>query len=316
MKNFTTVVVTFFMEMMDNLASSNRHTWGEVVEQFTTHSRALSHKTLLPLFSPWEYKGSSDPTVDNGLDKDGRPYKISSKDHVRRVSENLLELYMLVLDYDGNRSLEQIREQFKPWEHVVYTTLNHLIDGKVRVRVVILLETPMPVAVFNELQPQMKHWATDLGADPSTMDPNRIFILPAVRDEDRHNAQSWHNEGKAFDWHIFEDMPAPPKHQKSHPLSPTKIGQGQIKLRPDDVLNTASGPMMVRDINRKISNVMCPFHGDVIPKEFVAVTKAGTPYLVCKKCGTIYMERAKSDGIMEGIAKIAERKRLREGMKP
>ncbi|MBV7539073.1 hypothetical protein KW842_25215 [Duganella sp. sic0402] len=310
------IAITFFDYMADNFAASTRKTWGEVVSQFTVHSSALSHKTLLPLFSPWRYKEVSDPTVDNGLDKDGNSYKITSAYHVRRVSTNLVDLYMIVLDYDGNRSLEQIRELFKPWEHIVYTTLNHLVNGKVRARVVLLLATPMPFAVFNELQTQMQQWATDLGADSSTMDVNRIFILPAVRDEDRHNAQSWHNEGKPFDWHIFEAMPVPPKPQKSNPLSPTKMGQGQIKLRPDDVLSTASGPVMVRDINRKISNVLCPFHGDVVPKEFVAVTKAGTPYLVCKKCGTIYMERAKSDGIMEGIAKIAERKRLREGMKP
>lgn len=310
------VSITFFNCMTDNFAASTRMTWGDIVSQFTVHTRALSHKTLLPLFSPWRYKESSDPTVDNGIEKDGKPYKISSADHVRRVSENLVELYMIVLDYDGDRSLEQIHELFKPWEHIVYTTLNHLVYGDVRVRIVLLLATAMPVAVFDELQPRMKQWAKDLGADPSSMDPNHIFILPTVRDEDRHNALSWHNEGKLFDWHIFEDMPVPPKPKKSNSLSANKMEQGQIKLRPDDVLSTASGPVMVRDINRKISNVLCPFHGDVIPKEFVAVNKAGTPYLVCKKCGTIYMERAKSDGIMEGIAKIAERKRLREGMKP
>jgi hypothetical protein len=220
---------------------------------------------------------------------------------------------MMVLDFDGNRSVEQVRENFSPWEHVFYTTLNHREDGKDKGRVVMPMRTVMTVDVFDNLQDVIQLWATGLGADSSTADIGRMFILPVARYSELHLAQSWHHEGELFDWSMFSDMPSPATATKSTSAKPLVANSHAFKLMPDDVLETARGNVVVKNIVGKISNVRCPFHSDPTPSEFVNVTPRGTPFLICKKCGNVYMERKKSDGIADGIAQILAKKKLREG---
>jgi hypothetical protein len=307
--------ITFFHAMADNQAKSTSQLWPEVAAMLSApHASALSHKSNLPLFSPWVYKPATDPTVVNGDDGKGKPLKFFSSTHVRRISENLVEMTILVLDYDGGRPLNQLREIFNKWEHVAYTTLNHREEGKDKARIVLPLAASMPVADFKHLAEVIKAWATDLGADPSTADIGRMFIMPAVRKEDRHLAQSWHHEGEFLDWRMFSEMPTPVAPPTTLPAAKPLNSHGQLrKLLPDVVIETPNGHIVVRDITHKISNVRCPFHDDPEPSEFVNITGRGTPFLVCKKCGTVYMERAKSDGIADGIADILARKKLREG---
>jgi hypothetical protein len=301
--------------MADNQAKSSYQLWRDAAAMLSApHASALSHKSNLPLFSPWVYKAATDPTVVNGDDGKGKPLKFFSDTYVRRLSANLTEMTMMVMDYDGDRAIDQIRELFKQWEHVLSTTLNHRIEGKDKARVILPLATPMPVAKFNELQEVIKAWATNLGADPSTADIGRMFILPAVREQDRHLAQSWHHEGEFLDWRMFSEMPKPVAPPTTLPAAKPLNSHGQLrKLLPDAVIETASGHIVVRDITHKISNVRCPFHDDPEPSEFVNITGRGTPFLVCKKCGTVYMQRAPGDGIADGIADILARKKLREG---
>lgn len=306
--------ITLFHCMADNMAKTNYMMWHEIAAMLSApHAGALSHKSLLPLFSPWIYKDVKDPAVVNGDDRYGNPLQHFSDTHVRRHSPNLVAMTMLVLDFDRGRSISQIRELFSEWEHVFYTTLNHREGGEDKARVVLPLATPMPVADFVLHHNAMQAWVTGHGADSSTADIGRMFILPTVREENRHFAQSWHHEGALLDWHMFENMPKPvvaPVRAATKPLN----GDGELrKLLPDDVLETANGCITVRDITRKISNVRCPSHVDAAPSEFVNITKRGTPFLVCKKCGTFYMERAQSDGIADGIAQIIAKKKRREG---
>jgi hypothetical protein len=306
--------LTFFHAMADNQAKSSYQLWRDAAAMLSApHASALSHKSNLPLFSPWVYKDASDPSVVNGNDSEGKPLKFFSRTHVRRISENLVRMTMLVLDYDGGRPLNQLRGIFNQWEHVGYTTLNHREEDKDKARIVLPLSTSMSVADFEQLAEVIKAWATDLGADPSTADIGRMFILPAVREEQRHLAQSWHHAGPFLDWRMFSDMPKPVATPTTAVTKP-RNSPGQLrKLLPVDVLETANGQIAVGDITHKISNVRCPFHTDPEPSEFVNITARGTPFLVCKKCGTVYMERAKGDGIVDGIAKILAKKKQREG---
>jgi hypothetical protein len=314
MNNSLQIGITLFHSMADNMAKSITRTWGEIAAMLSApHASALSHKSNLPLFSPWVYKDVSDPTVTNGNDSEGKPLRFFSDTHVRRLSANLVGMTMLVLDYDGGRPIDQIRELFNKWEHVFYTTLGHQTEGIDKARVVLPLATSMPVADFVQLKEVIKAWATDFGADPSTADIGRMFILPAVSEENRHLALSWHREGSWLDWHMFREMPRPVI--ASSPVAAYPLGSHGLsrKLLPGDVLETVNCQIVVRDITRKINNVRCPFHADSTPSEFVNITKRGTPFLVCKKCGTVYMQRAQSDGIADGIAQIIMKKKQREG---
>jgi hypothetical protein len=305
--------ITFFHQMADNLAKTTYMSWGEIAAMLSApHASALSQKSNLPLFSPWVYKEATDPTVVAGTDNNGKLYKLSSNTHVRRIRQNLVEMTMIVLDYDGDRPLDQLRKLFDKWEHVGYTTFNHGVEGKDKVRIVLLLATSIQVQEFEQLNEVIKAWAVGLGADSSTADIGRMFILPAVREEHRSFAHSWHNEGALLDWRMFNNMHKPENAPTSVTDTPPR-SHGQLrKLLPGDLIGTANGHVVVRDITHKISNVRCPFHDDPAPSEFVNVTKHGTPFLVCKKCGTVYMERARSDGIVDGIAQILAKKKQRE----
>ncbi|GAB3543431.1 hypothetical protein GCM10027343_16820 [Noviherbaspirillum agri] len=309
------VCITPFNEMADNAAKSVNITWGEFAHSLTAgHSIVSEDKTLLPLFNAWRYKDASDPSVDNGIHKNGIAVKIFSSTHVRRHAPNLVEMSMLVLDYDGMLPITEVNQRFGNYEYVCYTSINHLVEGLDKFRVVLPFSHPMPVADFKRLQLEMKQWAIDQQADESTCDIGRMFILPAIRVEHRSNAQALRNHGVLFDWRLFESMPKPDLRHISMRCREGGFQVRREKLAPEDVIETAGGIIAVREIDRKISYVRCPFHPDRRPSEFVDVTRAGTPYLVCKKCGTFYMERIQSDPIVDGIAKI-KLKRQAEGRK-
>lgn len=314
MHNNLPIHLTFFDSFHDNAAKSVLMSWGEIASMLSApHATALSHKSMLPLFSPWRYKDVSDSTVSNGLTKESKPLHHFSDTHVRRIEANLLEMSMMVLDFDGGLTIEEAKQAFHGVESVGYTTYSHQTKGKDMFRLVMPYEKPMPVEQALLHKDEISEWAFAHGADKSTADIGRMFILPAVQEEHRHLAQSWYQAGELLDWDMFDSMLKP-----TSPRSFAKTGslisqRTERRLMPDDVLETASGPVVVRDINRKISNVRCPFHHDAKPTEFVAVTNRCTPYLVCKKCGTVYMERKKDDGIAAGIARINAKKARRDG---
>lgn len=302
-----------FEQAYDNLVQPMEATWSSFSESLTSgHAVSDEPKLSLPCFSAWRYKDVSDPTIDHGTDSDGNALEQFSITHTRRIQGNLVEMTMLVLDFDGELPISEVQSKFGDLEYLCYTSLNHRIEEEDKFRVVFPLASPMPVADFRRLSAAIEHWlAKDraVRVDESTLDIGRVFILPATRDDRRPLAQAWRNEGEPLDWRSFESIPIATQQKAS--ASVRKNAIARLKLKPDDVLDTATGSITVRDIDRKIPYVRCPFHVDAKPSEFVAVSKGGTPYLVCKKCGTIYMDRARNDDIIDGLAKIAERKRLR-----
>lgn len=302
----------------DNLVQPVATTWGRFAQSLIAgHTITEEHKLSLPCFSAWRYKDITDPTIDHGTDDYGRPLKQFSITHTRRIQGNLVEMFGLVLDFDGKLPVSEVQSKFGEFEYVCYTSLNHQVEDENnqrfdKERVVLPFSDPMPVADFRRLAPAVEYWLEKVcavHADNSTLNIGQVFILPAVRAEHRSLAQAWRNEGKLLDWRIFESMPVPAMQTNS--VGARRNAVSGFKLKPDDVLETANGCITVRDIDRKISRVRCPFHPDPKPSEFVAVLTDGTPFLRCKRCGTIYMERARNDAIIDGLAKIAERKRLR-----
>lgn len=309
---------TLFNEAADNAAKSISTTWGEFADSLIEpHPIVTEDAALLPLFNAWRYKDVSDPTVDNGVHKDGKPVQRFSPTHVRRHAPNLTEMSMLVLDSDGALPIVKIDTQLGGYEYACYTSLNHLVNGVDKFRAVLPFSYPMSVADYRRLKPAIEIWMEQLVADHrpelidrSTFHIGQIFRLPAVREENQKNARSWRNEGALFDWKLFESISIPAQMPSAGKSKTNGTTPSEFVLKPDDVLETASGFIQVRDIDRKISDVLCPFHPDRRPREFVAVSKGGLPYLVCHRCGTIYMERTKTDPILDGLAKIRERKRI------
>ena len=315
------VAFSTFCNLTDNVVKLCNSLWIDLILILTVHLTALEDKAFLPVFNGWRYKEKGDPTENLGTHKDGKPVRYFSPMGVRRIQENLIEMTMLILDFDGKMLLSEVQAVFGEYEYICYTSLNHQVPNEEKqepavdkFRVVLPFFSPMSVAKFNELKAAMQYWI-DGGspqlADPKSFSINQVFLLPAVREEYAANAVAWRNEGKLLDWTMFEDI------KKSMPAK-TAIQYGasgskpsKKVLEPDDVLATKNGCVMVRDINQKISHVRCPFHADRNPSEFAGITSNGMPFLQCKNCGRIYMERTKSDSIIDSIAKLKEKNRLR-----
>lgn len=308
-----------FCKLTDNVVKPHTTSWGELVRLFTTHIIATDEKACLPAINGWQFIAKGDPAEVMGLRPDGEPYKNFSPTGVRRIQENLAAMSMFIFDFDGKIQLSEVQSIFGQYEYACYTSLNHQVANIAKqepavdkMRVIVPMANPMPVEKFQELRTAMHYWIDSDGpriTDPATFHIGQIFLLPAVREEDRSKAVAWRNEGELLDWRMFEAI------KKSMPVK-AAIQYGafgrkpsEFVLKPDDVLDTANGSIAVRNIDRKISYVLCPFHGDRKPSEFAGITTNGTPFLQCKKCGRIYMDRAGEDPIIAGLAKVAEKKR-------
>ncbi|CAJ4550448.1 Signal recognition particle GTPase [Burkholderia pseudomallei] len=309
---------TNFNSVYDNVVKPAVAPWEELAARLASgHPVVVGEKLTFPSFSAWRYKSIDDPTVDHGTDNDGEPLDVFSETHVRRLKSNALEMSMLIIDFDGRLSIEDAQHRFGSYEHVGYTSLSHHLEDEDRFRIVIPFTDPMPKAEFLRLESGMRHWIDGSGhnlADNKTYSVGQVFLLPAVYAENAELARAWHNRGRLLDWRMFESLC-----EQTEPLVTGTGHAGEkrantangFRLLPDDVLQTKTGAITVRDINQKISHVYCPFHGDTKPSEFVAVSKYGNPYLVCKRCGTIPLRSSGEDPIVAGLRKIAERKRQR-----
>jgi hypothetical protein len=301
-----------FNNIYDNAVKPVVLTWGEFADVLIAgHPIVNLDKEWLPSFNAWRYKDIDDPNIDHG-NKDGKPLDCFSKIHVRRLGSNLVEMSMLVIDFDGAMPIDDFRTRFGEYEYVCYTSLNHRVDGKDKFRALLPFMNPMPVADFRSLELAMKRFVDGPGtdvADKRTYVVNQVFLLPAVHEENAAHALAWRNAGVLLDWSIFDLSDVPAVATMERVVQKQGNLPREYRLLPNDVLETESGFISVKHIDRKISKVRCPFHYDSNPSEFVAVSKRGLPYLVCHKCGTIYMERLDGDPIVSGLARIEERKR-------
>lgn len=304
---------TAFNSVYDNIVKPALASWDELALMLVSgHPVFVGDKLALPSFNAWRYKSIDDPIIDHGTDKHGKPVKCFSKTHVRRLKSNLVEMSMLVIDFDGGLPLDEVQQRFAKYEYVFYTSVRHRRENKDKGRAVIPFTEPMPKAEFLKRKSAIETWIGRGVADDVTYDEGQIFLLPAVYEEYAAHARAWRNEGALLDWRMFESIELPATQPKAAKATMASNQQNEFRLMPHDVLETARGPIKVKDIDRKISKVLCPVpsHGDINPTEFVAVYPSGRPYLVCKRCGTIKMWQPQGDGIAEGLAMIAERKRL------
>ncbi|ONA10948.1 hypothetical protein [Burkholderia pseudomallei] len=310
-----------FDNIYDNKVKPVHTSWNDFADFLVAGHPVVSRdKLLLPSFSAWRYKRIDDPTIDHGTDpKTGKPLKRFSATHVRRLKSNLVEMSMLVIDFDGGMAIDSVQSRFGEYEYTCSTSLRHRFEDKDRFRVVFPLATPMPREEFQRLYPAIAKWINDDGryvADEATYVMGQVFVLPAVYEGDIAKARAWRNTGKLLDWRVFESSAPPVAEGCVGGVAAASKHEGGSRLLPDAVLDSELGPIVVREIDRKISKVRCPFHPDPNPTEFVAVSEGGLPYLVCKKCGTIYMKRPDDDGIESGLHRIAERKCARAMAEP
>lgn len=97
----------------------------------------------------------------------------------RRVAADVVDLHLLVLDYDGGATIEDERWRWREFAHCGHTSWSHAMgDPKFR----IVLPLAAPVAAF--WWARVWEWAqafTGHRIDEKTRNPDRIYFLPALK---------------------------------------------------------------------------------------------------------------------------------------
>ena len=270
--------------------------WRTLVGFFLSDPIVASDKTSVSLFNFAHYKGVDD--VETGALVTS---KISGQRYVRRAQENILFVDTLILDFDGEISVDEAKERFQKYSYVGYTSHSHMKeDAAERFRLLIQLSEPIPADMIAEggsyptkhgdwfyIRSALEDFAGPV--DPTSLNSNQMYYVPSVHPDRIDFYDSWLNEGTPFDWTTLSRCHSAEPQNTQNELSQARR-KSEFRLHPDDVLETGSGSIRVRDIDRNIDKVICPFHNDGEGGEFVALSKAGNVFLHCKHCGTAFMD--------------------------
>jgi len=124
---------------------------------------------------------------------------------VRRCADNVAEITLLILDYDGEETIDGIKDKFKDFEHSGYTSFSHKSMaklGKDCFRVIMPLKTSVTMEFYRSRKSAILKWAGEV--DQSSTDISRGFYLPSCPPESKKNSQIWHNKGRLIDISDFE----------------------------------------------------------------------------------------------------------------
>ncbi len=261
-------------------------TWDQIVTLFSTFNEGNFDKTKMAHFNGCKFIDGAD----------------------RRIS-NAEAIHVLVLDFDEGMTVEEAKIEFQEYTHIGYTSYNHQYDkhgdGVVvdKFRILIPLSEPCPRDDWKEISHNVEVFAP--GVDKSCTRLHQPFAGPIKRPN--IDGEIWVNTGNELDW---SDWSRTPLNDFGYTSANPSVNS-EHKLHPDLELQTKKGSIRVGDVDRHISGVLCPFHDDKTPGEFINVTPKGYIKLTCHKCGNIYMEDDDdTEGFIEAFLK--ERKQARE----
>ena len=191
-----------------------------------------------------------------------------------------------------------------------YSSFRHLHDGEThKFRVIIPFTKPIPawkkhneygVAIdggeWYQIRDALESFVGP--CDPASFNANQIYSIPSAPDSRLDLAFAEHNKGKELDWKQLE--------RKSFRSMDTgidsSIGKRLVKtgdkhLEPDQMLKTKTGSIRVKDVVGVVNGVLCPFHEDTKPSEFIKkVEGTGNIFLHCSTCNKNYYMRRDYSG--------------------
>jgi hypothetical protein len=261
----------------------------------------VEKKEDVKLFNATHYKEVDqipDASEDWYMDSQGFSY-------AKRRQVNIVEVDLLVLDYDGGTTIDEIKDRLREYEYVCYSSFCHLHDDKThKFRVIIPFTKPIPawkkhnrhgVAIdggeWYQIRDSLESFVGP--CDPASFNANQIYSIPSVPESRLDLAFAEHNKGKCLDWEQLEKKPFRSLDAGIDPSSGQSLVQvGQHHLEPDQILQTKNGSICVKDVTGKINGVLCPFHPDTKPSEFIKKVEAtGNVFLHCSTCNKNYYMR-------------------------
>ena len=302
--------INVFNSREDNRVRPLPTSWENIVDFFLSGHEVAENKEDVKLFNAIHYKDVDqipDYSEDWGMDSQGISY-------AKRRQANIIEVDLLVLDYDGGTTIDEIKNRFREYEYVCYSSFRRLHDGKThKFRVIIPFTKPIPAwKRFNEYGMAIDggEWykihdslESFVGScDTASFTAGQIYSIPSAPESRLDLAFAEHNKGKWLDWEQFERKSF--RSMDSDTASTT--GKGIVKtgdqyLEPDQILQTKTGSIRVKDVTGKIDGVLCPFHEDTKPSEFARKVEAtGNIFIHCSTCNkNYYMRRNYSSTLMK-----------------
>ncbi|CRY66995.1 Uncharacterised protein [Yersinia kristensenii] len=119
-----------------------------------------------------------------------------------RSGKNVIAHYAIVLDIDGGISIEQVKQDLKDFEYVIYSSGGVGIKAGERFRVVIPLGIPISADEYNQYSLGLKKRFPY--SDESFSKSLQIQYSPMLNTEFAHLFIAYHNAGKWFN--IFDDV--------------------------------------------------------------------------------------------------------------
>jgi len=175
--------------------------WTELAELLCEH-HDVDEKEKTPMFNFAEFKTLADPTHElaRAYDyKDGMRLESYREltDTVRRSKANVLALNGIVLDVDKSMTMEQVMEQLKDVEYVLYTTFRHTADNH-RFRVIIPFSKPLLAGDIPLYQASIKEYFP--GVDNASFSVSQSFYFHSGKND----PVAYHNKGIMIDPYVFE----------------------------------------------------------------------------------------------------------------
>jgi len=279
------LTISIYDSQFDMIPRSSEVSWDDLVSLMSKHHEYNADKKNFTHFNGSEYT---------------TPHR--SNEHIKAI-------HFVVLDYDGSLTVEQAKEHFRDFEHVGFTSYNHMYpkDGKPPVpkfRVVIPLTEPVPMERWLKIRDNLDQLAP--GYDKASKKPHQPMAAPCVRPGGP--CETWTNKGQWLDTSTWKESTSQPDPSKG-----TSFRRDDRYLLFSDTIETKKGFVTVGDVAARISGVRCPFHIDNTPSEFLNRSKSGHIFLHCKECGTIYArqkppEETDEDDYAEIKQVIAENK--------
>jgi hypothetical protein len=143
---------------------------------------------------------------------------------IRRCKPNVAQIYALLLDIDGTRTLEDAVEEFIDYEFLIYSTYSNSRD-KEKFRLVLPLNTPLTRLEFDQRHDSM---CDTFNVDRASFTISQAFYLPCyTKDNASERFIHWNKTSKRYEAlllavkEISTNIVEGPKEGEMNPLAPS-----------------------------------------------------------------------------------------------
>jgi len=154
------------------------------------------------------------------------------EENIHRTNEAVVGWDMIMLDIDdGIDSLERIKQHFKPFNYIIYSTANCTL-AKLKIRVCIPLNQHAPKKELHGLWYALNLWCSGI-LDAQTKDKSRMHYIPAmyINKGSDYNHTFIVNDGIDLDWSgLMAKYPAPPEKDKFKVVNPLRDLKRKVYL--------------------------------------------------------------------------------------